>query len=52
MELEYPNPDIAMKAQLIEGNWLMCPGCIDAWEAEAKDGMVVCCLAKIPPNNA
>lgn len=43
MDMEFPNPFISEKAQLVNDEWLMCPVCIDAWESKSSvDGMVRC----------
>lgn len=42
MDLEFPDPQIKEKASPLEGGWLMCPHCIDAWQPFSKDGMVIC----------
>jgi hypothetical protein len=42
MDLEFPNPEIDLKAEKLEDSWLMCPICIDAWQTDSKAGMVIC----------
>lgn len=42
MDVEFPDPMISTKAQLLDEKWLLCPLCIDAWESVNKDGMVIC----------
>jgi len=42
IDLEFPNPSITLQAEILDGSWLMCPSCIDAWETDSKDGMVFC----------
>ena len=52
MELEFPNPAITDTAEDIgEGNWLLCPKCIDAWEVESFDALVRCPKCKTILNN-
>ncbi len=42
MDLEFPNPEINDKASDIEEGWVMCPYCIDAWQPNQVDAMIVC----------
>ncbi len=42
MDLEFPNPSVMEKAEILDSKWLMCPPCIDAWESVSTDGMVRC----------
>jgi hypothetical protein len=42
MDLEFPDPEVNLKAEKLEDNWLMCPICIDAWQTDSKAGMVMC----------
>jgi hypothetical protein len=42
MDLEFPDPSISDKTQALDDEWLMCPFCIDAWQSDSKDGMVIC----------
>ncbi len=51
MDMEYPNPDVALTAGPLEGNWLQCPACLDAWESTSRDGMVRCPACKAVQRN-
>ena len=42
MDIEYPSPCVTDRAELIEGKWLMCPKCCEAWESAVIWGMVGC----------
>jgi uncharacterized paraquat-inducible protein A len=42
IELEFPNPEITEKASDIEDGWAMCPCCIDAWQPNQRDAMIIC----------
>jgi len=42
MDMEYPSPSIPDEAELVEGNWLMCSQCSEAWETESTLGMIGC----------
>jgi hypothetical protein len=42
MELEFPNPSILDQASSLDSEWLMCNFCIDAWQTESTDGMLIC----------
>ena len=42
MYLEFPDPEIEMKAASLDDGWVMCPICIDAWEPKSIDGMIIC----------
>lgn len=43
MDLEFPDPAISDIAEIIEGNWVMCPKCIDAWESQPTlDALLRC----------
>ena len=37
-----PDLSIVKSAVQLDNIWLMCPDCIDAWEATTKDAMVIC----------
>ena len=41
-DLEFPNPSIVDAAQMLDGGWLLCPKCANAWESQAADGMSRC----------
>lgn len=40
--LQQPNFSIKLRAQIIDGNWLLCPNCQEAWELLSSDAMVIC----------
>ena len=42
IELSHPSPEVTDKAEIIEGKWIMCPNCCDAWECELTWGMIDC----------
>ncbi|MCP3659672.1 MAG: hypothetical protein GY830_04860 [Bacteroidetes bacterium] len=45
MQYEYYNPNLnpsSEKLEIAEGNWAMCPKCIDAWEIDTINEMVKC----------
>ena len=42
MDMEYPLSFVTDTADLVKGNWLMCPKCFDAWESDSVLGMVRC----------
>ena len=46
MDLEFPNPSIALTAAVLDDTWLLCPTCIDAWKSQSDNGMVICPLCK------
>jgi len=41
-ELEFPDSSIEQVAQLIEGDWLQCPFCADAWQSNSLNALVRC----------
>lgn len=41
-ELKVPNSNVSISAIALDQKWLMCPDCIDAWESDSKDAMVIC----------
>ena len=51
MDVEYPDPSINTKAEILDDKWLMCPVCIDAWESISTDGMVICPNCKTKMHN-
>jgi hypothetical protein len=51
MDLEFPNPNITETAQIGDDQWLICPLCIDAWENQTIDALVVCSKCKTTLNN-
>lgn len=42
MALEFPDPEINDKASNLEDGWVMCPHCIDAWQPNTIDAMIIC----------
>jgi len=42
MDMEYPSPSVTDEAKVLEGSWLMCSKCSDAWESESTLGMIHC----------
>ena len=51
MNLEFPDPDNADVATLIEGDWILCPNCADGWEACRLDAMARCPACKAVVHN-
>jgi len=41
-DLEFLDPSVEKTAEALDGNWLQCPLCSDAWESESLDAMVRC----------
>ena len=41
-ELEFPDSSIQEVAHLVEGDWLQCPFCADAWQLKSLDALVKC----------
>jgi uncharacterized CHY-type Zn-finger protein len=41
-DLEFVDPSVTKAAEAIDGNWVLCPVCSDAWEFESTDAMVRC----------
>ncbi len=41
-DLEWLDPGTEKTAEALDGNWLQCPLCSDAWESESLDAMVRC----------
>lgn len=46
MDLEFPDPSVTVFATELDAPWLLCPICIDAWESNSQDGMVICPMCK------
>lgn len=45
MDMEFPDPLISDRAEIIDDEWLMCPRCIDAWKSTNNlDGMLKCSM--------
>lgn len=44
LEKYLSNPDFEIRttAKKLEGGWLLCPNCSDAWQCSARSAMVVC----------
>lgn len=42
MDLEFPNPSITDGVEVLDGGWLLCPKCGEAWESQAVEGMARC----------
>jgi len=43
MDLEFPDPNISISAEVGDKSWLICPNCIDAWECHNNiDALVKC----------
>jgi predicted Zn-ribbon and HTH transcriptional regulator len=41
-DLEFLDASAEKMAENIDGHWLLCPACCDAWEFESPDAMVRC----------
>ena len=41
-DLEFLDPGVKKTAEAIEGKWVLCPVCAEAWEAPCADAMVRC----------
>lgn len=41
LENEFHHSDLVL-ASILEGNWLQCPHCSDAWQADMEGGVVTC----------
>jgi hypothetical protein len=42
MDLEFLSSDVVEAAEAVDGTWLLCPKCGDAWETDSVFGMVEC----------
>lgn len=51
MNLEFPNPTIKETAQIGDDKWLICPLCIDAWENQVQDALIICPKCQTVLNN-
>ena len=40
--LESPDINISQFASILDAKWLFCPSCLDAWESESTQAMVIC----------
>lgn len=50
-DLEFPDSSIKEVAGLIEGDWLQCPFCADAWQSKTLDALVRCPTCQKISNN-
>ena len=52
-DLEFPDPSIQVKAvaSSLEGDWLRCPFCADAWQSKRPDALVKCPTCQKISNN-
>ena len=41
-QLAFPDPSIREVARLLEGDWLQCPFCADAWQSKNCNALVRC----------
>jgi hypothetical protein len=51
MDLEFPNPSIADGAEVLDGGWLLCPKCGEAWESQTAEGMTRCPKCRVLLSN-
>jgi tRNA(Ile2) C34 agmatinyltransferase TiaS len=51
MDLEFPNPSIVDVAEPLDGGWLLCPKCGDAWEPQGVEGMARCPKCRVLLSN-
>lgn len=42
MDLEYAIPSVRDQAQILEGDWLMCPKCDEVWQNHSSLEMILC----------
>ena len=42
MDLEFRDPNVTKKAQILDGNWVMCPDCCESWDEESFHEMTCC----------
>ena len=42
MDLEFSDPSITVEAEQLEGKWLLCPNCSEAWEEGSTFDLVKC----------
>lgn len=43
MDLEFPDSALSGAAEILEGNWVLCPKCSNAWESQPSlDALVRC----------
>lgn len=42
MDSEFVFPSVSIWAENLDGNWVMCPNCQEAWEGDSLDEMVKC----------
>ena len=52
-DLEFPDPSIQVQevARLLDGDWLQCPFCADAWQSKSLDALVRCPTCQKISNN-
>ncbi len=50
-DLEFPDPLVKETATAIEGDWLLCPFCLDAWESKSAAALLECPTCKRVSNN-
>ena len=41
-DLEFMDPAVTRAAETLDGDWMQCPACSEAWECESPDAMVKC----------
>jgi hypothetical protein len=41
-DLEFPDSSVQEVARLLEGDWLQCPFCADAWQSKSLNALVRC----------
>jgi len=51
MNLEFPDPNVVESAQVGDGQWLICSLCIDAWQNQSQDALVICPKCQTILNN-
>lgn len=51
LDVEFPDNNNPLVAELIDKNWVMCPVCSDAFEANIYEGIVLCSKCKTSMNN-
>lgn len=50
-DLEFPDSSIQEVARLLDGDWLQCPFCADAWQSKSLDALVKCPACQKISNN-
>lgn len=51
MDVEFDDKFNPMTAVMIDGNWLLCPNCGEAFESNSNDGLVICHKCSSTMNN-